>query len=86
MPAILASPDYLAGRLVILIVWDEGSATSNHIPALVISPGTRHVTSATPWTHCSTLRTTEELLGLPPLGCAATTTSLVAAFGLNQTP
>jgi phosphatidylinositol-3-phosphatase len=85
MPTILASPDYSAGRLVVLIVWDEGSATSNHIPAIVISPGTHHITSATNWTHCSILRTTEDLLGLSPLGCATGTTSLVSDFHLNQT-
>jgi len=85
IPAIMAGPDYTSGRLTILIVWDEGSMLSNHIPAIVISPGTRHVSDATKWTHCSTLRTVNELLGLTPLGCAARTTSLVQAFGLATT-
>ncbi len=83
IPAIMAGPDYAAGRLVILIVWDEGAVTSNHIPAIVVSPGTHQVSDPTRYTHCSTLRTVDELLGLSPLGCAAKTTSLVKAFGLS---
>jgi hypothetical protein len=79
---IMAGPDYTSGTLTILVTWDEGSATSNHLPTIVISPTTSAITSATPYTHCSTLRTIEDLLGLAPLGCAATATSLVQPFGL----
>jgi len=83
MPKILAGPDFTSGRLVIFITWDEGTATGdNHIPALVLSSTTRHVTAADAWTHCSTLRTQEDLLGLPPLACAGRTSSMVTAFHL----
>jgi hypothetical protein len=40
------------------------------------------VQSGVEYTHCSTLRTTEEVLGLPLLGCAQTATSFAGAFGL----
>ena len=36
--------------------------------------------SAAAYTHCSTLRTAEELLRLPYLGCAATAVSFRTAF------
>jgi hypothetical protein len=84
MPAILASPDYTAGRLAVFITWDEGSDTSNHIATLVISPRTSHIRAGGVWNHCSTLRTTEDLLNLPPLGCAAKASSMTQAFHLHQ--
>jgi hypothetical protein len=82
LPSILAGPDYRAGRLTVIITWDEGTSTDNHIPTLVISPTTRHVVADQAFTHCSTLRTIEELLRLPLLGCAAGAPSMVSAFHL----
>ncbi|BFU47790.1 hypothetical protein KRMM14A1004_60270 [Krasilnikovia sp. MM14-A1004] len=82
IPQILAGPDYRAGHLVVIITWDEGSGADNHIPTLVIASGTNHVTADEPYTHCSTLRTVEDLLRLPALGCARTTHSMISAFRL----
>ena len=82
LPRIMAGPDYRAGRLTIVITWDEGTSTSNHIPTIVIAPTARHVVAAQPLTHCSTLRFTEEQLSLPLLGCAAGATSLGRPFGI----
>lgn len=82
LPSILAGADYQAGRLTVIITWDEGTGTDNHIPTLVISPTTRHVIADQAFTHCSTLRTIEELLRLPLLGCAADAPSMVSAFKL----
>jgi hypothetical protein len=81
IPALMSGPDYRAGRLVIIVTWDEGSRASNHIPTVVISP-TTHGPSATAYNHCSTLRTTEEILHLPLLGCARTAPSMTAGFGI----
>jgi hypothetical protein len=82
LPRILAAPDYRTGHLVVIVTWDEGSATDNHIPTVILSPTTRHVTAPGPYNHCSTLRTTEDLLRLPALGCARTARSLAPAFKL----
>jgi hypothetical protein len=82
IPRILAGPDYRTGRLVVIVTWDEGSRTSNHIPTLILSSRTNHVTSTVPYTHCSTLATTEQLLHLPRLGCAATAATLTTGFHL----
>jgi hypothetical protein len=79
---IMAGPDYRAGRLTVIVTWDEGTSRSNHIATLVIAPAVRHVSTSEPLTHCSTLRFTEEQLGLPLLGCAAGATSLGRPFGL----
>ena len=82
LPRMLAGPDYRAGRLTVIITWDEGTSTSNHIPTVVVSPTVRHVSATSPLTHCSTLRFTEEQLGLPLSGCAVGATSLGRSFGL----
>jgi hypothetical protein len=82
LPQIMAGPDYRAGRLTVIVTWDEGTATDNHIPTVVIAPGVRHVRTTLPLTHCSTLRFAEDRLRLPALGCAAGARSLGTAFGL----
>lgn len=85
VPRMLAGKDYRAGDLAIVITWDEGSASSNQVATVVISPSTTHIRDATTYTHASLLRTAEDLLGLPPLGAAATATSMVAGFRLGST-
>jgi hypothetical protein len=91
VPAIMATPQYQSGTMAIFVTFDEsnvndtvGATTppNNHLYTAVISPYTHGVKSSTPYTHWSLLRTTEELLGLPLLGNAATANSMVANFGL----
>jgi hypothetical protein len=80
MPKIIASDDFQKARLLVIITWDEGSPTDNRIPTLVIGKTISHLASSAALTHCSTLRTAEELLQLPYLGCAATAVSFRSAF------
>ena len=82
LPQIMAGPDYRAGRLTVIITWDEGTSTSNHIPTMVVASSVRHRSTSLPLTHCSLLRFTEEQLRLPLLGCAARAPSLGPPFGL----
>jgi hypothetical protein len=82
LPQIMAGPDYRAGRLTVIVTWDEGTSGSNHIPTVVVAPTVRHVSTSQRLTHCSTLRFTEEQLRLPLLGCAPAATSLGAALGI----
>ena len=98
IPKIMAGPDWQAGRLAIFIVWDEGTgaAPANgadcttstlkgcKIPLVVLSPGTSGVVDSNLYTTYSILRTTEEVLGLPLLGNAATARSMASAFGLGS--
>jgi hypothetical protein len=82
VPSVMATPQYQAGSTVIFITWDENSGSSgNQVPCIVISPFTHGVKDATPYTHYSLLRTTEELLGLPLLGNAASANSMLGKFG-----
>ncbi|MFC3732973.1 hypothetical protein [Actinoplanes nipponensis] len=49
---------------------------------MVLSPTTGHVVDTRAYDHCSTLRTSEDLLGLTPLGCAATAVPMTAGLHL----
>ena len=80
LPQILASDDFTSGRLLIVLTWDEGSPTSNHIPTVLVGATISGIVSDEAYTHCSTLRTAEDILGLSPLGCAATAQSFAYGF------
>jgi phosphatidylinositol-3-phosphatase len=95
LPAILGSSDYESGTVVVLLTWDEGEGGSSnecstntsdagcHVATIVISPSTPPGTqSPLLLNHYSLLRDTEQLLGVPPLGEAASANSMLAAFNL----
>jgi hypothetical protein len=79
LPPLLASNDYKAGNTAIFVIWDEYTP----MPNIVISPTTSAVTVVSQqFNHVSLLRTTEEMLGLPLLGSAATAPSMRGPFHL----
>jgi len=79
LPLVVASPAYRQGRTAVFLVWDEPTP----MPFVVISPSTPPGTVASTLAdHYALLRTTEELLGLPPLGHAGTAPSLRADYRL----
>ena len=96
LPTILDSPEYQDGNTVVFITWDEGTGGKNgedcvanttdpscQVPTIVISPSTpAGATSATLFNHYSLLGTTEQLLGLPPLGAASAYPTMASAFNL----
>ncbi|MEO7982353.1 MAG: alkaline phosphatase family protein, partial [Sporichthyaceae bacterium] len=85
VPTILSSSAYAGGRTAVVVTFDEDDRTSgNRVSTVVVAPSVRSgTTSGTTFDHYSLLRTTEELLGLPPtLGKAATAASMRDAFGL----
>lgn len=82
MPKIIASQDFQSSKLLVIVTWDEGTKTDNHIPTLLVAKTIHAERSSMLLTHCSTLLTTEDVLGLPHLGCAATAASFESAFAL----
>ena len=79
LPAIFNSVPYRNGRTVVFIVWDEPTP----MPLIAMSPSTpAGATTAEAVDHYSLLRTTEEVLGLPLIGNAATAISMRSVFGL----
>lgn len=99
LPTILNSPEYTSGSTVVFITWDEGSGGSTgencstnttdsscQVATIVVSPSTPVGTqSSTIFNHYSLLGTTEQLLGLPPLGQAASSPTMTSAFNLAST-
>ncbi len=96
LPAILASSEYRSHSTAVFVTFDEGSGGQNgedcatntsdnscHVLTIVISPSTpAGATSAALFNHYSLLATTEQLLGLPALGQAASASTMTAAFNL----
>jgi phosphatidylinositol-3-phosphatase len=96
LPVILNSAEYQSGTTAVFITWDEGAGgksgencaanptdESCHVPTIVISPSTpAGSTSSALFNHYSLLGTTEQLLGLPPLGQAASSPTMISAFNL----
>ena len=82
LTGVFSSPTYRAGQTAVFVVWDEGVG-DNHVPLVVAAPTVRTGTKAkASFTHYSLLRTTEDLLGLPPLGQSKNASSMASAFGL----
>jgi hypothetical protein len=70
VPKILATPAWKKGGLLV-ITWDEGEDSANHVLTLVIHPGTIIRTSDRSYDHYSLLASIEDRFGLPRLGEAA---------------
>lgn len=83
IPKILNGSNYRSGDTVVVLTWDEGTGSGNQIPTVVIAPKVKPGLRVTKrLDHYGLLRGTEDLLGVPPLGKAATAPSFAAAFGL----
>jgi hypothetical protein len=83
IPKILGGPNYRAGDTVVVLTWDEGNRSDNHIPTIVVAPSVAPgLRVPARLDHYALLRGTEDLLGLPPLGQAASAPSFATAFGL----
>lgn len=79
VPKILDTASYRDGTTAVFIVWDEPTQLANVVVAPSVRPGT---VSGTAVNHYSLLRSTEEMLGLPLLGQAATAPDLRTVFGI----
>ncbi len=79
VPRILATASYRSGTTALFIVWDEPTPTANVVVAPSVRPGAHPESSVS---HYSLLRATEEMLGLPVLGGAASATSFRDMFGI----
>ncbi len=79
VPRILAGADYRTEATAVFVVWDEFTP----MPFIAVAPSARPGTVVgSPLDHYGLLRTTEEMLGLPFLGRAATAVSMRSLFGL----
>ena len=82
LPSILTSQAYQNGG-VVFITWDEGEGGDGPIGLIALSPDAKGhgYANTIPYTHSSTLRTIQEMLGVTPLlGDAANATDLSDLF------
>jgi PKD repeat protein len=82
MQALMAGADYQSGRLAIVITFDEGVATNQTIPFVVVYPSLSQVDVTQPFDHYGLTRLYDDVLGTQPLNAAAFEPGLRAAFGL----
>lgn len=79
---LTAGPDWRAGRLAIVITFDEGDVT-NDVPLVVAAPWLHGAVVRTPATHYALTRLLGQIAGLPPLRHAAGAAQVAAAFGMG---
>jgi acid phosphatase len=82
LPAVMAGADYQAGRLAIVVTFDEGLGTDQVVPFVVISPGATGRTVTADFDHYGLCHLSSDVLGLAPLAGCAVAPGLGAAFGL----
>jgi len=68
VPKILGSAAFRGSRSLLVVTFDEGAGSHNHVATVLAGPAARSGTrSARPYTHYSLLRTVEEAWHLQPL-------------------
>ena len=68
VPMILDSKAFTTQNSLLIITWDEGDSSTNHIAAILTGSAVKQgYTSAARYTHYSLLHTIEDQWGLPPL-------------------
>ena len=83
LTVIRQGPDYRAGRLAIVVTFDEDDNSANNtVQTVVVSPYTTHLTSSRALSHYSLARYLAELTATLPMRSAATAPSLRADFRL----
>jgi hypothetical protein len=84
MQLLLAGPDYRAGRLAVVITFDEvDGGGSGHLLTAVVAPALHRTVVDTSLSHLSWARWMTDLVGARPLRSAGGATSLGRAFGLS---
>ncbi|MGB8650608.1 MAG: alkaline phosphatase family protein, partial [Mycobacteriales bacterium] len=85
LPVLMEGPDFRAGRLAVVVTFDEDDhGEHNTVLTVVLAPGLHGSTVGTSLSHRSLSRWASELSGAPPLRDAVTATSLGRAFGLQR--
>jgi acid phosphatase len=83
LTVVRQGPDYRAGRLAIIVTFDEDDySADNTVQTVVVSPYSSHIVTNRAFTHYSLTRYLAEITGTTPLGAGRTAPSLRAAFQL----
>jgi acid phosphatase len=83
---VLQGPDWMTGRLAVVITADEDDHHQNNMVLTVVAhPFLHHAVVSSPLTHYSLSRAYAEVGGIAPLQQAKQAPSLLRAFGLAPT-
>ena len=83
MPVLMNGADYRAGRLTVVITFDEDdSSQQNKVAFVAVDPRLSGVTVSAQADHYSLTRWLDSVAGLPLLRSAASAPDLRSAFGL----
>jgi hypothetical protein len=82
IPVLLSGPDWRAGRLAIVVVFDEGK-TTEQVPFVILAPGVSHRVIGRALNHYALTRLIDEIAGVPPLRYAARAPGVAGILGLD---
>ncbi len=82
LPVLMSGPDWRAGRLAIVVVFDEGE-TTEQVPFVIMAPGVSGDVISRPLDHYALTRLMDEVAGVQPLRAAARAPSLGPALRLK---
>jgi phospholipase C len=82
VPVITSGADWRAGRLAIVVVFDEGE-TTEQVPFVILAPRVSHRVIRQALNHFALTRLIDEVVGVPPLRGAGHGADLVPLFGLH---
>ena len=82
IPVLLSGPDWRAGRLAVVVVFDEGE-TTEQVPFVILAPGVSHAVIGRALNHYALTRLIDEVAGAPLLRHAATAPSVAQILHLD---
>ena len=82
IPVLQSGPDWRAGRLAIVVVFDEGDAT-DYAPFVLIAPGVSGVVMHQPASHYALTKLIDQVIGASPLRKAAGAANVAAPLRLR---
>ncbi len=87
IPVIQSGPDWKAGRLAIVVTFDESDqgAGGENVPFVLIAPGLHGVVVTTALNHYALTRFLDEVAGVALLGNASTEPDIAPLFGVRLT-
>lgn len=88
VPTILNSKAFTTQNSLLVITWDEGEVTSNHIPTILIGSNVKknYHASTTQYNHYSLLHTIEQAWNLPTLTSNDAQAPLMNEFFVTPVP
>jgi phosphatidylinositol-3-phosphatase len=82
VPVLLSGADWRAGRLAIVVVFDEGE-TTEQVPFVILAPGVSHKVIGRALNQFALTRLIDDVVGVPPLRKAARAPDLASILGLQ---